>query len=51
MSNPDVHGIRFMLLLPLPKHINEEKILSEISLDEVRGQPALLYLVHVPKVT
>ncbi|XP_057739679.1 chaperonin CPN60-2, mitochondrial-like [Arachis stenosperma] len=32
--------------LPLPKHINEEKVLSEISLDEVRGQHALLYLVH-----
>ncbi|XLR37951.1 hypothetical protein HN51_024723 [Arachis hypogaea] len=48
MSNPDVHDI--LLQLPLPKHINEEKVLSEISLDEVRGQPALLYLVHVPKV-
>ncbi|KAL6527612.1 Bifunctional protein FolD 2 [Orobanche minor] len=29
-SNPDVHGI--LVQLPLPKHINEESILSEISL-------------------
>ncbi|XP_057769310.1 bifunctional protein FolD 2-like isoform X2 [Salvia miltiorrhiza] len=28
--NPDVHGI--LVQLPLPKHINEEKILTEISL-------------------
>ncbi|KAL0457952.1 UNVERIFIED_CONTAM: Bifunctional protein FolD 2 [Sesamum latifolium] len=31
-ANPDVHGI--LVQLPLPKHINEEKILSEISLDK-----------------
>ncbi|KAJ6724649.1 C-1-TETRAHYDROFOLATE SYNTHASE CYTOPLASMIC-RELATED [Salix viminalis] len=29
-ENPDVHGI--LVQLPLPKHINEEKVLSEISL-------------------
>ncbi|KAL8518463.1 hypothetical protein ACS0TY_009731 [Phlomoides rotata] len=29
-ADPDVHGI--LVQLPLPKHINEEKILSEISL-------------------
>ncbi|PNT12667.1 hypothetical protein POPTR_011G098600v4 [Populus trichocarpa] len=29
-ANPDVHGI--LVQLPLPKHINEEKVLSEISL-------------------
>ncbi|KAL6551892.1 Bifunctional protein FolD 2 [Orobanche gracilis] len=29
-ANPDVHGI--LVQLPLPKHINEEKILTEISL-------------------
>ncbi|KAL6499484.1 Bifunctional protein FolD 2 [Orobanche gracilis] len=29
-ANPDVHGI--LVQLPLPKHINEESILSEISL-------------------
>ncbi|XLS97640.1 hypothetical protein HN51_040375, partial [Arachis hypogaea] len=33
--NPDVHGI--LVYLPLPKHINEEKVLSEISLDEDSG--------------
>ncbi|KAK4441761.1 Bifunctional protein FolD 2 [Sesamum alatum] len=31
-GNPDVHGI--LVQLPLPKHINEEKILSEISLNK-----------------
>ncbi|MED6135943.1 Bifunctional protein FolD 2 [Stylosanthes scabra] len=31
-ANPDVHGI--LVQLPLPKHINEEKVLSEISLDK-----------------
>ncbi|KAL0418828.1 UNVERIFIED_CONTAM: Bifunctional protein FolD 2 [Sesamum radiatum] len=31
-ANPDVHGI--LVQLPLPKHINEEKILSEISLEK-----------------
>ncbi|KAK4492586.1 hypothetical protein RD792_003403 [Penstemon davidsonii] len=31
-ANPDVHGI--LVQLPLPKHINEEKILTEISLDK-----------------
>ncbi|EPS60119.1 hypothetical protein M569_14686, partial [Genlisea aurea] len=31
-ADPDVHGI--LVQLPLPKHINEEKILSEISLDK-----------------
>ncbi|CAA0824508.1 Bifunctional protein FolD 2 [Striga hermonthica] len=30
--NPNVHGI--LVQLPLPKHINEEKILSEISLEK-----------------
>ncbi|KAH6808476.1 Amino acid dehydrogenase family protein [Perilla frutescens var. frutescens] len=30
--NPDVHGI--LVQLPLPKHINEEKILTEISLEK-----------------
>lgn len=29
---PDVHGI--LVQLPLPKHINEEKVLSEISLEK-----------------
>ncbi|XP_074583408.1 bifunctional protein FolD 2 [Curcuma longa] len=29
-ENPDVHGI--LVQLPLPKHINEEKVLSEISI-------------------
>ncbi|XP_045798498.1 bifunctional protein FolD 2 [Trifolium pratense] len=29
-ANPDVHGI--LVQLPLPKHINEEKVLTEISL-------------------
>ncbi|KAJ6770201.1 C-1-TETRAHYDROFOLATE SYNTHASE CYTOPLASMIC-RELATED [Salix purpurea] len=29
-ANPDVHGV--LVQLPLPKHINEEKVLSEISL-------------------
>ncbi|GAV89460.1 THF_DHG_CYH domain-containing protein/THF_DHG_CYH_C domain-containing protein [Cephalotus follicularis] len=31
-TNPDVHGI--LVQLPLPKHINEEKVLSEISLEK-----------------
>ncbi|GFQ05353.1 bifunctional protein fold 2 [Phtheirospermum japonicum] len=31
-ANPDVHGI--LVQLPLPKHINEEKILTEISLEK-----------------
>ncbi|XP_075520558.1 bifunctional protein FolD 2 [Primulina tabacum] len=31
-ANPDVHGI--LVQLPLPKHINEEKILIEISLEK-----------------
>ncbi|KDP28129.1 hypothetical protein JCGZ_13900 [Jatropha curcas] len=31
-ANPDVHGI--LVQLPLPKHINEENILSEISLEK-----------------
>ncbi|XP_073292155.1 bifunctional protein FolD 2-like [Primulina huaijiensis] len=31
-ADPDVHGI--MLQLPMPKHISEGKILSEISLDK-----------------
>ncbi|KAL2510559.1 Bifunctional protein FolD 2 [Abeliophyllum distichum] len=31
-ANPDVHGI--LVQLPLPKHINEEKILSEIALEK-----------------
>ncbi|XP_038684036.1 bifunctional protein FolD 2 [Tripterygium wilfordii] len=31
-ANPDVHGI--LVQLPLPAHINEEKILSEISLEK-----------------
>ncbi|XP_008235030.1 PREDICTED: bifunctional protein FolD 2-like isoform X2 [Prunus mume] len=31
-ANPDVHGI--LVQLPLPKHINEEKVLSEISIDK-----------------
>ncbi|KAH1195582.1 Bifunctional protein FolD 2 [Glycine soja] len=30
--NPDVHGI--LVQLPLPKHINEEKVLTEISLEK-----------------
>ncbi|CAA0837215.1 Bifunctional protein FolD 2 [Striga hermonthica] len=30
--NPNVHGT--LVQLPLPKHINEEKILSEISLEK-----------------
>ncbi|KAL9249705.1 Bifunctional protein FolD 2-like protein [Drosera capensis] len=29
-TNPDVHGI--LVQLPLPKHINEEKVLTEISI-------------------
>ncbi|GAA0160431.1 metabolite interconversion enzyme [Lithospermum erythrorhizon] len=31
-ANPDVHGI--LVQLPLPKHINEENVLSEISLEK-----------------
>ncbi|KAL2535307.1 Bifunctional protein FolD 2 [Forsythia ovata] len=31
-ANPDVHGI--LVQLPLPKHINEEKVLSEIALEK-----------------
>ncbi|XP_039114063.1 bifunctional protein FolD 2 [Dioscorea cayenensis subsp. rotundata] len=31
-ANPDVHGI--LVQLPLPKHINEEKVLSEISIEK-----------------
>lgn len=31
-ADPDVHGI--LVQLPLPKHINEEKVLSEISLEK-----------------
>ncbi|KAK7284668.1 hypothetical protein RJT34_19418 [Clitoria ternatea] len=31
-ANPDVHGI--LVQLPLPKHLNEEKVLSEISLEK-----------------
>ncbi|GAB4857839.1 Bifunctional protein FolD 2 [Ancistrocladus abbreviatus] len=31
-ANPDVHGI--LVQLPLPKHINEERILSEISIEK-----------------
>ncbi|WOK94708.1 bifunctional protein FolD 2 [Canna indica] len=31
-ENPDVHGI--LVQLPLPKHINEEKILSEINIEK-----------------
>ncbi|XP_042496599.1 bifunctional protein FolD 2-like isoform X1 [Macadamia integrifolia] len=31
-AQPDVHGI--LVQLPLPKHINEEKVLSEISIDK-----------------
>ncbi|CAN4109330.1 unnamed protein product [Withania somnifera] len=31
-ANPDVHGI--LVQLPLPKHINEEKVLGEISLEK-----------------
>jgi len=31
-AHPEVHGI--LVQLPLPKHINEEKILSEISLEK-----------------
>ncbi|CAK7351723.1 unnamed protein product [Dovyalis caffra] len=31
-ANPDVHGI--LVQLPLPKHINEEKVLVEISLEK-----------------
>uniref|UniRef100_A0A1D1YMR3 Bifunctional protein FolD n=1 Tax=Anthurium amnicola TaxID=1678845 RepID=A0A1D1YMR3_9ARAE len=31
-SNPEVHGI--LVQLPLPKHINEEKVLSEISIEK-----------------
>ncbi|XP_027901942.1 bifunctional protein FolD 2 [Vigna unguiculata] len=31
-ANTDVHGI--LVQLPLPKHINEEKVLSEISLEK-----------------
>lgn len=31
-ANPNVHGI--LVQLPLPKHINEEKVLSEISLEK-----------------
>ncbi|XP_077218722.1 bifunctional protein FolD 2-like [Tasmannia lanceolata] len=31
-ANPDVHGI--LVQLPLPKHINEEKVLTEISVEK-----------------
>ncbi|KAJ8570528.1 hypothetical protein K7X08_037500 [Anisodus acutangulus] len=31
-ANPDVHGI--LVQLPLPKHINEERVLGEISLEK-----------------
>ncbi|XP_020099952.1 bifunctional protein FolD 2 [Ananas comosus] len=31
-ANPDVHGI--LVQLPLPKHINDEKVLSEINIDK-----------------
>nr|AFK47038.1 unknown [Lotus japonicus] len=31
-ANPDVHGI--LVQLPLPKHINEDKVLTEISLEK-----------------
>ncbi|XP_028771171.1 bifunctional protein FolD 2 [Neltuma alba] len=31
-ANPDVHGI--LVQLPLPRHINEEKVLTEISLEK-----------------
>ncbi|KAL5135677.1 Bifunctional protein FolD 2 [Glycine soja] len=31
-ANPDVHGI--LVQLPLPKHINEEEVLTEISLEK-----------------
>ncbi|XP_027177079.1 bifunctional protein FolD 2-like [Coffea eugenioides] len=31
-ANPDVHGI--LVQLPLPKHLNEEKVLGEISLEK-----------------
>ncbi|KAJ4962863.1 hypothetical protein NE237_022802 [Protea cynaroides] len=31
-ADPDVHGI--LVQLPLPKHLNEEKVLSEISIDK-----------------
>ncbi|XP_056170917.1 bifunctional protein FolD 2 isoform X2 [Syzygium oleosum] len=31
-ANPDVHGI--LVQLPLPKHINEEKVLSAISIEK-----------------
>ncbi|XP_062002430.1 bifunctional protein FolD 2-like isoform X1 [Rosa rugosa] len=31
-ANPDVHGI--LVQLPLPRHINEEKVLSEISIEK-----------------
>ncbi|XP_058076190.1 bifunctional protein FolD 2 isoform X1 [Magnolia sinica] len=31
-ANPDVHGI--LVQLPLPKHINEERVLTEISIEK-----------------
>ncbi|GLT28509.1 hypothetical protein SLA2020_034350 [Shorea laevis] len=31
-ANPDVHGI--LVQLPLPKHVNEEKVLGEISIEK-----------------
>src|SRR5690606_23405603 len=31
-QNPDVHGI--LVQLPLPKHIDEERVLSEVSLEK-----------------
>ncbi|KAJ4820863.1 Bifunctional protein FolD [Rhynchospora pubera] len=31
-ANPDVHGI--LIQLPLPKHINEERVLGEISIEK-----------------
>ncbi|CAL5437192.1 unnamed protein product [Camellia sinensis] len=31
-AHPDVHGI--LVQLPLPKHVNEEKVLSEISIEK-----------------
>lgn len=34
-ANPDVHGI--LVQLPLPKHIDEQRVLDAISIEKVGG--------------
>ena len=38
-ADPNVHGI--LVQLPLPKHINEQRVLDAISIEKVRGGEAV----------